>query len=979
MEKHVYTISPLFSFAGTLAETLLDENKNDPMRLAKTLILMPTKRACLMLHKAFLQKTKGRPVLLPRILSFASLESEDSAQTFLTAPLASLPEAIDPTQRLMLLTRLIMQWRPDMRESADKAYLLAKDLALFLDEATLYGVTTERLESIVPDDFSAHWQDVLEFLKIVTQYLPDILKERGVVDSAERRVLLFNALAENWLKNPPAYRVVAAGSTGSLPTTKVLLNAVASLPDGKLILPGVNLSLTDKERGNIKETHPQYHLMQLLDYMGVPLSDVKEIKGSAQTAPAERFRLVNEALRPFETTDDWHDLPPFSKEAVANVTKLECPDEAGEAAAIALILRRALEDEGKTAALITPDRNLAKRVVAYMKRFGVTTDDSAGEPLAATPLGAYLQLVWRAAQSDFQPHDLLALLKHPFSMLGLGVGKLREMTRLLEKNYLRGMARGRSAAYLKRAAKDNAVLAPVAARLEEIFAPLVDMANAAQKRPFTDFAAAHLTAAELLASSADKTGAERLWTGASGEAATDLFDKMTVHAAALGEIDARQYADLLTAMMHATNVRLKYGMHPRLDILGTMEARLVRPDVMILGSLNEGKWPKEAQTDAWFSRPMRKECGLPLPEHLTGLAAHDFAQSFCAKEVYLTRALKEEGTPSVPSRWLLRLETLMQMSGLTFEKGDWADFAAQMDAPAEQIVFPPPAPKPPLAARPKKLAITKIETLMRDPYSIYARYILGLKVMDDVDAPVSAADFGTMLHDVLKNFVEKYQTNLPPRAKDDLMRAAREAFDALPFDTVESLFFLQRLQNALDCFYAEYECRAPDLAKVLCEKELETSFRTQSGETFTLFGFADRIDFLKDGSASVVDYKTGEVPKETTVRAGYAPQLPLEAALLEKSAGAKVSLLEYWRISGKKDDGLTVILNDNAKDENGRLSDRLFANLTTLINAYEDENRAYDATPDLSLKPKYTDYDHLARYKEWSVAQDAEDADDENA
>lgn len=979
MEKHVYTISPLYSFADTLAERLLNENAADPMRLAKTLVLMPTKRACLMLHKAFLQKTKGRPVLLPRILSFASLESEDSAQTFLTAPLDALPEAIAPTERLMLLTRLIMQWQPDMKESADKAYLLAKDLALFLDEATLYGVTPERLESIVPDDFSAHWQDVLKFLKIVTQYLPDILKERGVVDSSQRRVFLFNALADGWLKNPPPYPIVAAGSTGSLPTTKALLNAVASLPDGKLILPGVNLSLTDKERENIKETHPQYHLMQLLDYMNVPLSTVKEIAGSAQTAPAERFRLVNEALRPFETTDDWHDLPPFSKDAVAGVTKLECPDEAGEAAAIALILRRVLEDEGKTAALITPDRNLAKRVVSCMKRFNVMTDDSAGEPLAATPLGAYLQLVLHAAQSDFQPHDLLALLKHPFSMLGLNVGKLREATRFLEKDYLRGMARGRGAAYLKQAAQDNGVLAPVTAKLEEIFAPLIALTASSEKRPFTDFLNAHLTAAELLAASADRTGAERLWTGSSGEAATDLFDKMTVHAAALGNIDAQQYADLLTAMLHGTNVRLKYGMHPRLDILGTMEARLVRPDVLILGSLNEGKWPKEAQTDAWFSRPMRQACGLPLPEHLTGLAAHDFAQSFCAKEVYLTRALKEEGTPSVPSRWLLRLETLMQLSGLSFETGDWADYAAQMNAPERQIAFPPPAPKPPLAARPKKLAVTKIETLMRDPYSVYARYILGLKVLEDIDAPVSAADFGTMLHDVLKNFVEKYQTNLPPDAKDDLTRTAREAFDALPFDTVDSLFFLQRLQNALDCFYAEYECRAPDLAKVLCEKELETAFKTKNGETFTLFGIADRIDFLKDGSAIVADYKTGEAPKETTVRAGYAPQLPLEAALLEKNADTQVSLLEYWRVSGKKGDGLTVILNDDAKEEDGRLSDRLFANLITLIDAYEDENRAYDATPDLSIKPKYTDYDHLARYKEWSVAQETEETDDENA
>ena len=973
MAKHVYTISPLYSFADTLAEMLIAKNGGNPLKLAQTLILLPTRRACLTLNKAFLQKAGGKPVLLPRILPFTALGDEDAGFFFQGVSDEKLPKAVNPLERALLLTRLIMR-RSQEDMPADKAFLLAKDLSVFLDEKTQYGVTTRMLEQIVPDNFATHWQEVLSFLKIVTENWPLILKERNLIDSAERQVRLFQSLATAWQTNPPPFPVVAAGSTGSLPTTALLLDTVASLENGCVILPGLNKSLSETERMHIRETHPQYHLMRLLDSMKITPDDVIELTGNGKTASSERFRLINEALKPFETTDEWYKTKPFSAEAADGVTRLDCADEAQEALCISLILRNVLETPEKTAAVITPDRNLAKRVIACMRRYGVTVDDSAGEPLGATPLGTFLNLSAQAAADGMAPYSLLALLKHPLTTLGLTQAAARRKATLLDKVVLRGMQTGKGLKYLKDKTAQIAELSDFVNALDTAAGEFTALMTQKQPHCFGDFLNAHLKAAEHLAASADKAGAARLWTGNAGEAATDLFAGLFDYADVLGKITAAQYLALLNVFLRSAPVRLKYGMHPRIDILGTMEARLVRPDVLILASLNEGKWPQSAETDAWFSRPMRQACGLPLPEHLTGLAAHDFAQSFCAPTVFLTRALKEDGTPTVASRWLLRTETLLKMSGISFNRGDWNAWAEKLDAPEKNIIFPPPAPKPPVESRPRRLSVTKIETLMRDPYAVYARHILNLEPLEDIDAPVSAADFGTMLHAVLKTFVEKNQQTLADGARNDLFETALLEFKKLPFSKADALFFEQRLKRALDWFYATYAQKISEIRQSFCERKGEISFSAKGG-TFTLTGIADRIDVLKDGSADVIDYKTGYAPTPKEVAAGYAPQLPLEADMLEKGAFAdigqrKARALEYWMTKGDSEGGsLKTIPNDG-------ISEILFDNLTKLINAFDDADKAYDATPDVSKKPRYNDYDHLARFKEWSTAQQSEENDD---
>lgn len=975
--KNVFTISPLNPFADTLAAELLARHENAPEELAKTVIFLPTRRACKTLHEAFLRQSGGRPLLLPRLIPFGSIENDETQPLLALAdePAAEIPPAVSALRRRLLLMRLVKQKQPEGL-SAEKALQLADALAEFLDESYIESMPFDRLKNLVPEEFAAHWQETLAFLEIITALWPQILKEEGVIDAADRQVRLFNAQADSWRRTPPDFPVIAAGSTGSQPATAELLDAIASMPQGMVILPGLDM-LTDEESFQMLEpSHPQYNLKHLLDKMGIARRDVRIFGQTAAPERNARLRLITEAMRPAATTDAWRTADKFSREALTGVKRIDCLSVQEEALTIALILREALETPGKTAALITPDRALGRRVVAEMNRWGIVMDDSAGTNLTLTPLGAFILLLGSAALNNLAPYDLLACLKHPLAAGGTDFAKFRSQVRRLEKNILRGKRPGDGIEGLKNAAANDALLTKTVAVLEQRIGAFTAFMQENRERSFGAFLEMHLAAAEALAQSADRTGAERLWTGEAGEAAAAFLTELKQQSELMAPVDAAEYLSVLSALFKGVSVRPKYGMHPRLDILGTMEARLIQPDVLVLGGLNEGTWPKGAAADPWMSRPMREECGLSSPERKIALSAHDFVQAFCAPNVILTRSAKDGGTPTVPSRWLMRLDAVLAASGLSWEKGSWQHWAGKTDEPAAVLSFLPPKPTPPAAARPRHLSVTKIETWMRDPYSIYARYILGLKPLDDIDQELNPADYGDVLHKTVEAFCIRYPSELPPDAKEKILKIGHEMLKELNFSVTAAAFWKPRLETALEWFIEQQEKRAPAIREILCEQEGKLTLHTAGGP-FHLNCFADRIDILKNGTLALIDYKTGEVPKEKSVLAGYSPQLPLEAAVLlnngfERIRDKPVSTLEYWRLRGKQDNGFIRPLNADAAE----LSEEALVRLKDLIETYEDPATPYLATPDVSVSLKYNDYDHLARFAEWATSDDSDETEE---
>jgi ATP-dependent helicase/nuclease subunit B len=771
--------------------------------------------------------------------------------------------------------------------------------------------------------------------------------------------------------------VLAAGSTGSIPATARLLTVVAGLPNGRLVLPGLDQTMDPASRDALDQTHPQNGLYHLLDRLDLRPEQVALWPGCAA---GPRDGLISETMRPAATTETWRHLGDgIRADALAGVTRLDCPSPREEAGVIALMMRETLESEGRTAALVTPDRDLARRVAAELRRYDIEIDDSAGTPLTLTPVGAYLALSAEMVADDFAPHATLAALKHPLATGGLAAGAFRAKVRRLERLVLRGPRPGPGVAGLRAALvasrNPDTDLAPWLDRLAGTTAAFAQLMTC-PKASLQALLRSHIACAETLADDDQRTGAARLWRGEAGEAAAGFVADLALAADALPPIDPKSYPGLLATLMQGVAVRPAWGGHPRLAIWGPLEARLQHSDRLILGGLNEGCWPPDAAADPWMSRPMRQSFGLPLPERRIGLAAHDFAQAFAAPEVVLTRAARVEGTPTVPSRWLLRLDAVLRAAGVTapWPATDWLAWQEARDRPERYAKPAPPAPAPPRAARPRELSATAIETWMRDPYAIYARKILRLDALDPIDADPGAADYGSLVHGALDAFLKIHPHGpLPGNALAELLALGQESFaEALARPGLWA-FWWPRFERVAGWFVAHEAARRHGLSESWSEISGALEIAAPGGP-FRVTAKADRIDRLTDGSLAIIDYKTGAPPTAKEVAAGFAPQLPIEALIARHGgfSGVKagsVGQLLYWRLSGNPPGGE----ERSAGNDAALLAEQALEGLSELISRFDDESTPYAARPHPEMAPKYSDYLHLARVKEWSSGEDGDE------
>ena len=977
----VLTIAPGLPFLDTLASGLLHETRGAAEALADYTILLPTRRACRSLAEAFLRVSEGQPLLLPDIQPLGDVEEE--SLTLRLSPgdaVLTLPPEIPERRRELLLTRLVLQWKEGGDITPDQALRLARELARLLDQIQTERLDFAALKGLAPERFAAHWQDVLDFLAIVTEHWPKILADEDCLDPADRRNRLLEAQARLWSEAPPETPVIAAGSTGSIPATADLLVTIAHLPHGRIVLPGLDRAIDGaSHKAALGEaTHPQQGMLRLLARLEVAPAEVGEWDSGPTGPPPSsrpgRTRIAIEALRPTETTDAWRGLDDLPADALDGVERIDCGNEAEEAGVVALMLRHALDEPGRTAALVTPDRQLARRVAAELARWDIEIDDSAGRPVMETPPGLYLRQVVRAAADGLSPVLLLSLLKHPFAGGGMERDTFRRLARDFEKRVLRGPRPGPGIAGLRACIAGDetiggafdALLDAIEARLEPLCAALGEPAL-----PLEALIDAHLAAAEGMADSPAEPGAAKLWSGDAGELLAGAIAELRDAAGVLGDTFGRDYAPLFETLMAGVMFRPRYGLHPRLHIWGPLEARLLHADLMVLAGLNERSWPPDPGNDPWMSRPMRVRFGLPAPERRIGLAAHDFAQAFAAPRVALVRAARSGGAPTVPSRWLTRLETVLDGVGDrdTLQTGPaWCSLYHALARPAAPVRIDPPAPRPPVAARPRRLSVTQIETWMRDPYAIYARHILGLRALDTLEADPGAAERGSFIHAALDRFVRDNPDGLPADALKQLESCGRDAFgEALSRPAVGAFWWPRFMRIAAWFLAQERERRATAIQRSDTEKWGQLEVPGPEG-AFTVIAKADRIDCLTGGDYAIIDYKTGAPPSRHQVELGYAPQLPLEAAILaaggfENVAAGTAVELAYWRLSGGEPAGEIKPVKADAQE----LARAAREGLEKLIRTFDDPKTPYLAIPKPEWASAWNDYAHLARIMEWSA------------
>jgi ATP-dependent helicase/nuclease subunit B len=950
------------------------EAGGDPLALPRMTVLLPTRRAARALREAFLRLCappgeSAQPLLLPRLRPIGDLDEDAVALGEGEDPSLAVPPAISELRRRLLLTRLVARWSDKGGETPllpGQAAALAGSLARLIDATATQGASFDRLAGLSPEEHAIHWQTVLEFLEILPTMWPPILAAEGALDMAERRNLLLRRQASAWRQHPPAGPIIAAGLTGGIPALSDLLSAVAWLDRGAVILAGLERACDPAEWELIaaEPTHPQHLFALLLRDLEIEPDQVRDWPShSGDGSP--RLALVREAMRPAALTDRWRDLPAAPPQALALVSRYECTSPQDEAVTIALLLRRALETPAATAALVTPDRELARRVAAELRRWDIDIDDSAGLPLARTPPGIFLRLVLELADSGLAPVPLLAALKHPLAAGGVAPETFRDHARRLEAA-IRGPRPAPGFAGLRAALVGKPELQQFLDRLETCLGPLTT-AIEGEAVPLGELVAAHVTAAERLAASAEESGIARLWREAAGDAAARFCHDLIDAAGDFPPLPGRHYPALFEALAAGAVVRPAWGRHPRLFIWGLVEARLQQADLIVLSGLNEGTWPGPAAFDPWMSRRMRQDFGIAPPERAIGIAAHDFAQAFGAPEVALTRAARREGAPTVPSRWLLRLDAVLRAVGLEGALRAEPEIVAAAllrDEPECRRPTPPARPCPPIAARPRQLPVTQIETWIRDPYAIYARHILQLKALDELDVDPGRAELGISVHEALAEFVRRHPRDLPLLPEDELLAIGREAFGAVLSRPGVWAFWWPRFERIASWFITEERVRRAGLT--LSGSEVKGRFVVPApAGGFTITAIADRIDVQSDGELVVIDYKTGAVPAKAEVDAAIAVQLPLEGAIARDGdfdglAGRPASL-EYWRLSGGEPAGQVCQVGGGNPE---LLIDRVLASVSALIWRFDDPATPYMPVPMPRWTPRFSDYRHLERLDE---------------
>lgn len=1073
-KPRIYTIAPSQPFLPTLARALLDGElpvslaPRTALELSAITLMLPTRRATRALQDAFLTAGGGKALLLPRIRPIAEGE-EDLTLLSGLAGLGSLgtaeldvPAAVSELERRLVLTKLVLQWSAAMRAQTDgdadaaleadlapfaaagadtpaQAANLARELARLIDMVETENVSLAGLETIVSPEFSAHWQQTLTFLNIVTQWWPAHLSEIGALSPMDRRNRLILAEAARLNQTKPRTPTIIAGVTGSIPATVELMRAVASLEQGAIVLPGVDLDLDELSWQAITggssgggsgarphSEHPQFGIKTLLDRLGVTRADIVALRNVDQPAHlAVRGTLMSEAMRPSSTTAKWHtfaaaaDTAAYAR-AIEDLVLIEAPSAQDEAETIALIMRGVAQTPGQTAALVSPDRLLARRVAIRLETWGICVDDSAGRPFAKTVPGTVLDLAIEALAQDFAPAALIALLKHPLVRLRLDPFSIRTAARAIELAAFRGPYLGQGLAGVRAAldvaerdcagdGEPHGMHRPRAVRrlfpqdwraahelinrLADATAPLTLLFDTAHPHPLSAFAKAHATVSEALCAEPEpeaptsqstidpaaiggETKPSALWQGEAGLAAKTLFEALLVPTLPAPEVAAKDYPDLYRALIATENVRPRVPVHPRLSIWGPFEARLQQADVVILGSLNDGTWPQSADPGPWLNRPMRQTLKLPAPEEKIGYAAHDFTQLIAGPRVYLTRAEKIDGVPTVPSRWLMRIDAVLSSMGLSQalreETGGstYLAWARMRDAATRHAACPRPTPRPALAIRPRKLSVSAIESWIANPYAIYASRILNLEALPPIGTEPDAAIRGGIIHEALARFTAHHPETLPNDIEGVLLDHAKAVLHEWTGHPRVAAFWLPRFERFAAWFAQTEPSRRIQGSRLVAE--VKGSIVIGSLDLpFTLTARADRID-VAPGHMIITDYKTGTPPSARQVQSQYSPQLPLEAAIAASGGFAgipasAISGLRYISASGGEPAGVETFVTNGDADE---LAKRALEGLVRHIALFDDENTPYAATRRTHFRYDFDDFAHLARVAEWSGSSD---------
>ncbi len=993
---HLFTISPDRPFLETLARAVLNGFPlagglaPGPLDLARWTILLPTRRAVRELEDIFFRLAGGGTVLLPRLQPIGDIDED------LLAPELGheeLGKAISAPGQLLLLMDLIDEWaaaNPTARLAQEIATAphqaggLALSLADFLDSVETEDIDVRKFAELYGLEAARHREAILDFLSIVREKYPQRLQAEKAIGPQARRSFILRREADRLERTKTERPFIAAGSTGSIPATCALLKAIANLPNGAVVLPGLDQMMDEASWTVVGPTHPQYAMKQLLGRLAAPRQLVRELGG---VTPGPRAWLASELMRPAEAAHVWNTSLKGAagqiEAGMAGIELIESRSIQEQAVTAALILRECLETPGRTACLVTPDRQLARRVKMELKRWNVTIDDSAGEPLVRFGGASLLNLLIEALLAGFTAETLAALLRHELAGFGCPPVEARHHTSLIELALLRTgtgapevgklphalrVASERGTRYqlhlLLHEVKDEQWEAAIAhcARIASVLEPLLSHQPATLE--------AHI---DRLTGACEAMAGEAFWLGEGGEELQAMLALLKEESRLLRQCDMPRAAAIIRHWLHGLPVRRRQQGDARLTILGLLEARLIPADVMVLAGLNEGNWPGSPDCGPWINRPMRDVLAMKQPEAQIGQTAHDFVQAFGNSEVRLLWSRRIGDSPGTPSRWVQRLQMILDTAELRarFINTRWPEMARKLSRPVSVTPLGMPKPRPPVSLRPSRLTVTRIERLIRDPYAIYARHVLKLEPVKPIAAAPDPARRGIIFHGAIGDFLTAFPQHLPADIAAELENQGRRHFQQIADYPGLMGFWWPRFSRIAQWMAEQEPLWRNGVERIVAEHNGSLTFDVGGGQ-FTLACRVDRIDLMADGTARIIDYKTGSVPSRKQVESGLAPQLTLQAAILARGGFADVKAqqtveIAYVHLTGADPAGDRKVIEVPVME----LAETHLVQLQQLLSSYAVETQPYYPRAMMEKDEQAGDYDHLSRFREWTLSGDA--------
>ena len=1000
-KQSLFTIAPHASFLEILANNILDGTLlngwdiSSDFGLSDITIFLPTKKSRLELADIFNKKLNG--ALLPDIKTFGDEKEEESVflppNNLAPFDLEPLPKAISTIRRSLILSKLTQGYLKEKPLSSSQVFALSSSLSSLIDDCHIEDVKIENLKNITPDNLSENWQENLEFLKIAFDVLPHILKEENLIDIALLQKIKLQRQAENLeniYKNKP---IIAAGSTGSVLATAKLLKAITKLKRGVVVFPSLDISLSNETLKTLSDkktnphSHPQYVLVETLKNLGAKLGDVKELAPKKNTT---RTNIIRSSLALMNESANWANIrkkyQDDIKTAFKDISFIGADNDELQARAIAFATYDFLI-KNKSVGIISPNRNLARRISVELKRFNIEVDDSAGTPLFHTPIMRFARQVITLVKGNFSSLDLVALLQNKFTHFALSRAEINKRAQWLEYALLRGqnpkegidglrialkqnLNNENPYAPLKLSEKQGEELSDLFDRLEITLNPLIVLFSN-KKIKIAQFANVfERVILDIVKDENDDLKILQNWL----QNLSKEDENINL------EVDVFDIESSLQSLMANISSHAKTAFNAPVNIWGQLEARLQNKDLMILAGLNETIWPKIADPGVWLSRNMAVELGLEPKEKRIGQAAHDFEMALGNENVIISYAKRKGVDPIQPSRFLQRLSAFIgdEISQECQKKGDiWLEKALNIDFCENVTPALRPSPNPKKALRPKSLSVTEIETLMRSPYDIYAKYILNLKPLDPLGMKPDARNRGNIIHAIFEQFIkEKIDIN-SKEAFEDIMKIAKENFASLNNPSQEILHF-KRFENIAREFIKFEKIRDKEIKKR--NAEVKGNWKLNGADPiFTLRGKADRIDILNNGELEILDFKTGSIPDAKDMRGFFAPQMLLEAAMAREGAfkniiPAKIASLKYIKLSFSPK---SFEITDYKFEKNTNLDlavDKIIERLSRHVHEYLlNDKTPMSARIFPNLNQKFIgNYEHLSRTGEWSLADDLE-------